>query len=64
MDINKRMIIREKNELYNNIPNAIPQVGSAEGKMHADLTSTFMGVERLFPIDSRLKRKEELEARL
>jgi len=29
----------------------VPQVGSGEGKMYADLTSTFVGLERMFLID-------------
>lgn len=39
------------------IPNVISQMEFAEGKMYGDLTPTFVGVERLFPIDPQLKRE-------
>lgn len=43
------------NNNNNNTPSVIPQVESREDKMYADHSPIFMGVEKLFPIDSRLK---------
>lgn len=41
------------------IPSVIPQVGSEEGRMYTNLTPAFVGAERLFLKDPRLKREEE-----
>lgn len=53
--------------LKKNIPSVIPQVRSGEARMYTNLTPTFCGIERLFPLDPWLKkfsrsRKENLIA--
>lgn len=62
MDINKRMIIQEKMNSITTYPEQSHKW--VLQKVHANLTTMFMGVKKLFLINSRLKRKEELEARL
>lgn len=37
----------------NNIPSVVPQVRSGDGRMYTNLT--FAGVDKLFPINYRLK---------
>lgn len=54
---------------YNDILVQFHKVRSGEGKIYTDLTPITLyywplGVERLFLIDHRLKRKVEFEARL
>lgn len=41
-----KILLKKRNEKeeifkYDNMPNVIPQVGTKEGRMHADLTPTF-----------------------